>query len=104
MIRFHVPAFLLLLAGAAALPVAASGTGDSGEPVAAVFAPGTTLAEAMDHVLAAGGVPLRGGPFANIVVARSDDPDFAVSLQLHGAWLLLDPILAGCADLRRLPS
>ncbi len=104
MIRSYIPAVLLLVAGAAALPVAASGPGDPAEPVAAVFAPGTTLAEAMARVAAAGGIPLRAGPIANIVVARSAHPDFAASLYRHGAWLLLDPLLAGCADPRRLPS
>lgn len=104
MIRSYLPAILLLLAGAAALPVAVSGAGEPTEPVAAVFAPGTTLAEAMARVSAAGGTPLRGGPFANIVVAKSAHSDFAASLHRHGAWLLLDPLLAGCADPRRLPS
>ncbi|CAO3407692.1 hypothetical protein [Azospirillum largimobile] len=104
MIHSYVPAILLLLAGAAALPVAVSGAGEPTDTVAAVFAPGTTLAEAMERVLAAGGTPLRGGPFTNIVVARSAHPDFAASLHQHGAWLLLDPLLAGCADLRRPQS
>jgi hypothetical protein len=104
MIRSYLPAILLLLIGAAALPAAVSGAGEPTDPVAAVFAPGTTLAEAMGRVLAAGGTPLRGGPFANIVVAKSGHPNFAASLHQHGAWLLLDPLLAGCADPRRLPS
>lgn len=70
------------------------------DPIAVVFGPGTSAAEAVGRVVAAGGMPVRGGAFGNIVVARSDSGDFRSALRRNGAWLLLDPVFAGCADTR----
>lgn len=45
----------------------------------------------------AGGVPLDTGGWANVVIARSDAPDFAAALYHAGAWLVLDAVrLRGC--------
>lgn len=104
MFRSRVAAILLLLAAVPVLPMAAHAPPAPGEPVAAVFAPGTSLPEAMRRVVDAGGTPLRGGPFGNVIVARSAHPDFAASLHRQGVWLLLDPVLAGCAAPGRMPS
>ncbi len=45
----------------------------------------------------AGGVPLDTGGWPNVVIARSDAPDFAAALYRAGAWLVLDAVrLRGC--------
>lgn len=68
-----------------------------GAPVAAVFAPGVTLSEAYARVAAGGGVVMAPGGFANVLVARADDPGFNARLREEGAWLLVDPeALATC--------
>ncbi len=77
---------------------------DEHEPVAVVFPPGVDAAEAIARVLAAGGQPLRAGAFDNIIVARSEEADFRAGLHRQGAWLLLDPIFAGCVGIVPLPS
>jgi hypothetical protein len=46
---------------------------------------------------AAGGLPLDTGGWSNVVIAHSDDPDFAAALYRAGAWLVLDAVrLRGC--------
>ena len=94
----HLAALFLAVVGGAVLPLAALGRPAPDQPVAVVFAPGVSLDDALGRVMAAGGLPLRAGRFGNVLVARSDRDDFADNLQKQGAWLLLDPILAGCGD------
>lgn len=94
----YLAALVLAVAGGAVVPLAALGVPTPDQAVAIVFAPGVTFDDALGRVMAAGGLPLRAGAFGNVVVARSDRGDFAGNLQKQGAWLLLDPILAGCGD------
>lgn len=101
--RSYLLPLLLAIVGGLTLPLATVVLPEPGQPVAVVFAPGVTLADAMGRVTAAGGLPLGAGTFGNVVVARSDQGDFADNLQKQGAWLLLDPVLAGCGDGRRAP-
>jgi hypothetical protein len=51
-------------------------------------------------VVVAGGRPIRGGGFANIVIASAEDPRFADRLRAAGAWLVVDAVALG-ACLRR---
>lgn len=97
----YLPAISLLLVVGGLLPVAAGARLSSGDSVAVVFAPGVSVTEAAIRVVGAGGTPIRAGAFPNIIIARSDRPNFASDLYQQGAWLLLDPVLTGCADRRR---
>ena len=48
-------------------------------------------------MVAAGGTPIRGGAFGNIMIARADDDGLPARLRKHGAWLVVDAIaLAAC--------
>lgn len=71
--------------------------GPAGSAVAAIYAPGTAVSEAFADVVAAGGTPIRGGAFGNIMIARADDDGLPARLRKHGAWLVVDAIaLAAC--------
>ncbi|HYD65734.1 hypothetical protein [Azospirillum sp.] len=96
-----MPVFLLS-AGVIGAPLALKGRAvDDHAPVAAVFGPGVSTTEALRRVIDAGGLPLRAGAFGNVIVARSDKEGFLSALHRQGAWLLLDPVFAGCADIQR---
>ncbi|WP_053081585.1 hypothetical protein [Methylobacterium aquaticum] len=82
---------LLLLAPLAVVAVPRS------ETVAVLGRPGGGTAEAAAIVVAAGGTLVRTGA-AGVVVARSPEAGFVGRLYGAGAWLVLDPIVAGgCA-------
>jgi hypothetical protein len=49
-------------------------------------------------VARAGGAVVRGGGTANVVVAESSEPGFVWRLYREGAWLVLDPLVAGGCD------
>ncbi|GJD52242.1 hypothetical protein OPKNFCMD_5005 [Methylobacterium crusticola] len=66
--------------------------------VAVVGAPWGGSAGTVAIIARAGGAILRPGGLGNVVVARSDLPDFVARLYAAGAWLVLDPAGAGgCA-------
>ena len=81
----------LAVAGAAALAPVADG------PVAAVFPPwrsaGSSFAAA-----SSGGAVVRHGVWDFVIVVQAPD---RVALRDAGAWLLLDPLAAGCIGLAR---
>ena len=92
-----LPAFGLALTTTLLLLVLGLRPGPAGSAVAAIYPPGTTSAEAFARVVAAGGTPIRGGAFANIMIARADDDILPSRLRAHGAWLVVDAIaLAAC--------
>ncbi len=64
------------------------------EAVAVLGRPGGGIGETVAIVAAAGGELVRPGP-AGLVVARSDAPGFVRRLYDAGAWLVLDPLVAG---------
>lgn len=97
MVRHVWPAALLLgvwLAGiAVASTMAAQGTG----AVAVIAAPTASRGDAIDIVRASGGRLMQAGRFGNVVIARSDRPDFADALRRQGAWFVVDaPSPGGC--------
>lgn len=69
-----------------------------GQPVlAAVFPPGMAADGGVAAVARAGGLIVREGFVSNIVIARSDAPDFVRRLRDAGALFVVDPISAfGC--------
>ena len=94
----YVPAILLVLISTVALGTAQMRPSDRvGDPVAVVFAPGTSLVQAIDEIAVADGTVVRAGAFSNIVVAVGSAPDFSDRLLKRGAWLVADPYgLGGC--------
>ncbi|WP_407529567.1 hypothetical protein [Methylobacterium oryzisoli] len=66
-----------------------------GGPVVAVLGPRGDAGRTARIVAQAGGAILRAGAAGNLLVARSDAPGFTLRLYAAGAWLVLDPILAG---------
>ncbi|MCF4128174.1 hypothetical protein [Methylobacterium sp. SyP6R] len=88
--RLRDGAGLLLLLLAPLLVVAVPRS----EAVAVLGRPGSGIAEAAGIVAAAGGVLVRTGA-AGLVVARSSEAGFVGRLYGAGAWLVLDPVVAG---------
>lgn len=78
------------------VPVLATGAPRIGRPVVLVAPPWTDPVRA---VARAGGSILRGTTLPWIVVAVSEEADFAARLRGAGAWLTLDAsAIAGCAS------
>ena len=72
---------------------------DMSAPLAVVFYPGTSAADATALTADAGGLILRGGPSANIVVAVAGDDGFATRAYERGALLVADAsTVAGCEE------
>jgi hypothetical protein len=68
-------------------------------PLAVVFAPGTTAANATALSADAGARILRSGPSTNIVVVVADDEGFAGRAYERGALLVADAsTVAGCEE------
>lgn len=64
-----------------------------GQPVlAAIFPPGVSANDSLAAVTHADGLILREGFARNILIARSDSPDFAQRLRDAGALFVIDPI------------
>lgn len=83
-------ASLLSLMAIAVIPV-------DGQAVAAFFPPGFEHGDAYERVAAADGVVLRTAGFRGVLIARSDNPNFAARLRAAGAWLVLAaPPYASC--------
>lgn len=75
------------------------------DAVAVIGAPGSRLPDVMRLVAEADGVILRGGGVGNLVVARSERSGFVGRLYAAGAWLVLNPIVAGgCEPLVDTPT
>jgi len=73
--------------------------------VAAVFAPWTSGARAIDLVAQAGGLVVRRGLIDAVVVAQGDDPGFINRLYAAGAWAVIDPdAWGGCLAGQRKPA
>ncbi len=93
---------ILLLAAAMLLPAlvlrAQIAPTDPSAGVALIYAPWTGAAEAAARATAAGATLLRFGIADFIVVVRSDDPAAVGRMLRGGAWLAIDPRVAGlCA-------
>ena len=72
---------------------------DATAPLAVVFSPGTSAANATALTADAGGRILRAGPSGNIVVAIADDEGFATRAYERGALLVADAsTVAGCEE------
>ena len=90
---------MLFLAGLTAAPKAWRGQ------MALVFAPNAGAAEIMTAVAAMEARMVRSGGLGNLVVVSFDRETSYAELRRHGAWLALDPVLAGaCALLLAEPS
>lgn len=95
--RDLVPAGLLLLVSVVAIFVG-SMTADAGTKEVAVVAPvWSNASETAEIVALSGGSIVASGGLANVIIARSDNPDFISALYRSGAWLVLDAVkLRGC--------
>ncbi|WP_018181185.1 hypothetical protein [Kaistia granuli] len=73
-------------------------TADAGTKEVAVLAPvWASAAETAEIVARSGGSIVAGAGVANVIIARSDNPDFVSTLYSAGAWLVLDAVkLRGC--------
>lgn len=73
-------------------------TADAGSAEVAVVAPPwANAADAAGIVARSGGSIVAGAGTANVIIARSDSPDFISRLYHSGAWLVLDAVkLRGC--------
>jgi len=88
-IRAYLPAGLLL-AGSVFFTGGLTAWPRDGEPVAAVYPPGTTGDAAFAGVVVAGAEAVLGtGALRTIVVARSDDPGFIDKLYRSGALMVV---------------
>ena len=94
----YVPAILLVLISTVALGALQMRPSDrTGDQVAIIFAPGTSLVEAIEEIAVADGSVVRAGALSNIVVAVGSAPDFSDRLLKQGAWLVVNPYgLGGC--------
>jgi len=81
---------LLISTNVAALPWLGDLPGRRSGTVMAVFRPGTSAERALASVVGAGGTPLVGGAFANVMIALGDEPGFVGRLRDQGAILVLD--------------
>ena len=93
----------LLIAGAVAVGFAAAGylalAPRALNPVAVVFAPGTSAAQAMELSADAGARILRAGRSPNIVIAIPEGEDFSARATARGAWIVADAAgVAGCEN------
>jgi len=72
---------------------------DPTRPVAVVFSSGVSADEALEVVVAAGGLPIRRERSALtdqlIWVAAIDDPDFPARVRRLGAWAVVNPYAFG---------
>ena len=84
---------MLFLAALAAAPKAWRGQ------IALVFAPNAGAAEIMTAVAAMEARLVRSGGLGNLVVVSFDRETSYAELRRHGAWLALDPVLAGACAL-----
>lgn len=67
----------------------------AGRAMAVVVSPFGEPAKAAEVVARAGGVLVAASSFDNLVIARSNEPDFVTKLYADGAWLVFDAP-AGC--------
>ncbi len=74
--------------------VLAPPAGPGAQAVAAVFPPWWSAARAAAAAARSAQI-LRLGGFPSVIVVRTASPD---SLRADGAWLFLNPIVAGCAS------
>ena len=88
--------FGLMLASLIALgpAVLAPPAGRGAQAVAAVFPPWWSAARAAAAAARSAQI-LRLGGFPSVIVVRTASPD---SLRADGAWMFLNPIVAGCAS------
>lgn len=95
--RDLIPAGLLLLVSVVAIFIG-SMTAKAGTTEVAVVAPAwANAAETAEIVARSGGSIVAGAGLPNVLIARSDNPEFVATLYRAGAWLVLDAVkLRGC--------
>ena len=90
---------VLLLTGSALFSSGLALAPKAGDPVAVLFPPWWSGAEAASASAAARSDIVRMGAWRTVLIVRSDTPGLARRLVRAGAWLILDPIAAfGCRD------
>lgn len=93
----HVAPGLIAAAGMVLIPLLLMAS-PRGEAVAVIGPPGSRLEDLARLVAEADGEILRAGPLDILIVARAEHPGFVRRLYAAGAWLVLDPVVAGgCA-------
>ena len=79
------------------LPVVVAAEPEPGGPVIVIVAPWLRSGEAIDLVVHAGGLIVRGTALPWIAIARSDDATFAMRLRRAGAWATVNAAgIGGC--------
>ena len=76
----------------------------SADPVAVIFAPGTTADEAFYKIIAMNGRVVRTGGRPNVIVAAFDEGTSFSRLRQHGAWATLNPRVEGACSSRSSQS
>jgi hypothetical protein len=70
---------------------------------AVMFTPSTNYKQAFNHIVRAGGKPIRGGNLEFIMVAASKNPDFKNRVKKQGALFLFNPIILGGCSIEKRP-
>ncbi len=68
---------------------------DGRDELGVFFPPGTSLTEAYQQVVQAGGTVVRTGAWENVLVARFDGRSGDQITTSMDSWFLFDPVLAG---------
>ncbi len=96
--REFLPALCLLFASMFAVAAGTAFPAADARQVAVVFAPTAEHSDVATAVAASGSLLVRAGAFDNIVIVQLADRSRYTDLYQHGAWLVLDPVVAGgCA-------
>jgi hypothetical protein len=92
-----MPASVLALSGVVGLALAGMTTLPTTGQYLVIASPGSSLADTINIVQAAGGRLVEQGRWSNIVIAGSARADFASAVRRTGAWLAVAaPSRGGC--------
>jgi hypothetical protein len=90
--RDFVPCGLLLVFSVVAIFLASMVADAHSTEVAVVAPPWADAADVATIVARSGGSIVASAGLPNIIIARSDDPEFVSTLYHAGAWLVLDAV------------
>jgi hypothetical protein len=90
--RDFIPCGLLLVFSVVAIFVASMTADARSREVAVVAPPWAGETGAANIVARSGGSIVATAGLSNIIIARSDDPEFVSTLYQAGAWLVLDAV------------
>ena len=100
-----LPAASLMLCGVVFLTFLAAWPKQWDGQLALVFAPGTTQERVFSAVTALDARVVRSGGMANVVIVDLDRVVSMTEIRSLGAWLALDPVIAGaCISFRTIDT